>query len=95
MDGFSATHALQSKPRALPAGFQWVTAMGVAEDLAAVPGLTILHLECLAARGVRALDQLADLASDELQEILGSAITPKRADEVILTAREHWWTEQN
>jgi hypothetical protein len=69
-------------------------------DTAGIEGAAAVYVRSnrvitIAAQGVRALDQLADLASDELQKILGSAIIPKRADEVILAAREHWWTEQN
>jgi transcription termination/antitermination protein NusA len=42
------------------------------------------------------LDVLADLASDELLEILGEqSITSKQADAIILAARAHWWADQN
>ncbi len=68
--------------------------MGVAYDLAAVSGLTSLHLETLAAHNIRLLDDLADLASDELLEIVGSpAMTPKQADAVIMAARAHWFQD--
>lgn len=70
----------------------WAKGMGVADDLAAVPGLTSMHLEALVAHGVRVLDDLADLASDELLEIVGErAMTQKQADGVIMAARAHWF----
>lgn len=72
----------------------WAKSMGLAHDLAAVPGLTSMHLESLAAHGVRALDDLADLASDELIEIVGSqGMTPKQADGIIMGARAHWFQD--
>lgn len=70
----------------------WAKNMGMADDLAAVVGLTSSHLEALASHGIRTLDGLADLASDELLEILGErAMSQKQADGVIMDARAHWF----
>jgi N utilization substance protein A len=50
------------------------------------------ELAVLAAHGVRSLDDLADLASDELMEMIGGpAMDRARADQVILAARAHWF----
>ncbi len=50
------------------------------------------ELAVLAAQGVRSLDDLADLASDELMEMIGGpAMDRARADQVILAARAHWF----
>ena len=46
----------------------------------------------LAENGVKNIDDLADLAADELIEILGSdKITEEEANEIIMAAREHWF----
>ena len=46
----------------------------------------------LGQNGIKTLDDLADLASDELIEILGKdAISEKDAEKVIMDARAHWF----
>ena len=41
------------------------------------------------------IDDLADLAADELIEMLGeSVISQAEANRVIMAAREHWFTEE-
>ena len=46
----------------------------------------------LGDKGVKSLDDLADLASDELREIVGeSAMDADTANAIIMKAREHWF----
>src|SRR5215813_11834891 len=45
--------------------------LGVSEDVRNTEGLTLPMLVALAEQGVKTLDDLADLASDELREIVG------------------------
>jgi N utilization substance protein A len=46
----------------------------------------------LGETGVKTLDDLADLASDELQEIVGAeAMDEETANAVIMAARAHWF----
>ena len=46
----------------------------------------------LAENGVKTRDDLADLASDELREIVGeSAMDAETANAIIMKAREHWF----
>jgi N utilization substance protein A len=46
----------------------------------------------LGEAGVKSLDDLADLASDELIEIVGSdALDTESANTVIMAARAHWF----
>ena len=91
MDGFSAPQPLAHKLGLQPAISPWVKAMGVADELA-VTGLTTRHLVTLAEHSIKTLDALADLASDELLEIVGEqSITAKQADAVIMAARAHWF----
>jgi transcription termination factor NusA len=50
----------------------------------------------LAAHGITALDDLADLASDELLDLLGpKTMSRARADQIIMAARAHWFAETN
>ena len=66
--------------------------LGVADDVAALDGLTPEHLVKLGEKGVKTLDDLADLASDELIEIVGKEeMTEDKANELIMAARAHWF----
>jgi N utilization substance protein A len=68
--------------------------LGVADDIAAIEGLTPQHQVALGEKGVKTLDNLADLASDELIEILGKdALTEAEANAVIMAARAHWFDD--
>jgi N utilization substance protein A len=67
-------------------------ALGVSDDIAAIETLSAKDLVALGEKGVKSLDDLADLAGDELVEILGSdAITEETANEIIMAARAHWF----
>ncbi|MBR6976358.1 MAG: transcription termination/antitermination protein NusA [Ottowia sp.] len=64
----------------------------VAKDLRDLQGLTPELLARLAEAGVKTLDDLADLAVDELQEITGQP--EDEASALIMKAREHWFADQ-
>ena len=54
--------------------------------------LTPAMLVALGEKGVKMLDDLADLASDELIEIVGTDnMDEATANEVIMAARAHWF----
>ncbi|OIR09180.1 hypothetical protein GALL_87870 [mine drainage metagenome] len=66
--------------------------LGVADDLAAIEALNSGALVKLGEQGVKTLDDLADLAGDELIEILGKdSLSLDQANEVIMAARAHWF----
>jgi N utilization substance protein A len=68
--------------------------MGVEDAVAEVGGFTPSMLVALGEKGVKTLDDLADLASDELIEILGAdAIDEETANAVIMEARRHWFDD--
>jgi N utilization substance protein A len=68
--------------------------MGISDDLRTFEGLTQDMILKLGEAGVKTLDDLADLASDELIEILGEeAMKPEDAEKTIMKAREHWFAE--
>ncbi|MCX7379865.1 MAG: transcription termination factor NusA [Alphaproteobacteria bacterium] len=66
--------------------------LGVSDDIAAFEVFTPTMLVALGEKGVKALDDLADLASDELVEIVGeAAMDEDTANAVIMAARAHWF----
>ncbi len=66
--------------------------LGVDEAVHSIEGLTLPMLVALGEKGVKTLDDLADLASDELREIVGeSSLDADAANTIIMKAREHWF----
>jgi len=64
--------------------------LGVTKDLASIEALTSQMLVTLGEKGVKTLDDFADLAGDELREILPQ-IKEDDANNMIMNAREHWF----
>ena len=70
--------------------------LGISEEVSSVEGLTLAMLVALGEKGVKTRDDLADLASDELREIVGeSAMDNDMANAIIMKAREHWFATEN
>ena len=63
-----------------------------ADDLLAMEGMDDDTAHLLATKGVRTMDDLADLAIDELTEMTG--MEADRAKQLIMTARAPWFVEQ-
>ena len=69
--------------------------LGIDEQLKTVDGLDQDMILTLAGKGVKTLDDLADLAADELMEMLGeNVLSEVEANKVIMKAREHWFSEE-
>jgi N utilization substance protein A len=69
--------------------------MGVEDDVAKIEALSPAMLVKLGEKGVKTLDDLADLAGDELLDIIGKdAMTLDEANEVIMAARAHWFADE-
>ena len=69
--------------------------LGVSEDVAGIEGLTPAHLVKLGEKGVKTLDDLGDLAGDELRDILGKdELDEDEANRIIMAARAHWFAEE-
>jgi len=51
----------------------------------------------LGENGIKTLDDLGDLASDELIELLKDVakMSEEQANEIIMAARAHWFTEED
>ncbi len=68
--------------------------LGVSDELAALEGLRAAMLVSLGEKGIKTLDDLGDLASDELIEILGEgSLSIDDANAVIMAARAHWFDD--
>jgi N utilization substance protein A len=68
--------------------------LGVSDEIAAIEALSAKDLIALGEKGVKSLDDLADLAGDELVEIVGAeALSEEAANEIIMIARAHWFEE--
>ncbi len=70
--------------------------LGVTEDVAGIAALTPACLVALGENGVKTLDDLGDLASDELLEIMPEGVlSAEKANEVIMAARAHWFEDED
>ena len=68
--------------------------LGVSNEIAALAGLRPTILAALGEQGVKTLDDLADLSTDELLEIApAGSLTEEKAIEIIMAARQHWFED--
>ncbi len=68
--------------------------LGIDDKLQSVEGLDRDMLLTLANNNIKTIDDLADLAADELIDILGeNTVSVQEANKIIMNAREHWFTE--
>jgi N utilization substance protein A len=70
--------------------------LGVGDDLAALEGLTPGMLVVLGENNVLTLDDFADLAGDELLDLLAASdkgLSIEEANALIMRARAHWFTD--
>ena len=69
--------------------------LGIDKKLTEIEGLDKDMILTLAEKGIKTIDDLADLASDELMEMLGeNVLTEVEANKVIMAARKHWFDEE-
>jgi N utilization substance protein A len=69
--------------------------LGVSDEVAAIEALSAKDLVALGEKGIKTLDDLADLAGDELIEIVGEDVfTLDAANEIIMAARAHWFADE-
>ncbi len=69
-------------------------AVGVTADLATFDALTKEQILELGAKGIKTLDDFADLAGDELVDYLDN-VSVRQGNEMIMKAREHWFAEED
>ncbi len=69
--------------------------LGVEDDLANVEGVTPSMLVVLGENDIKSRDDLADLATDELQELFPTEpLSDDAANAVIMAARAHWFEDE-
>ena len=73
--------------------------LGVSDELAALEGLNPAMLVALGERGVKSLDDFADLSTDELLDasdgiFKGIDVSREDADSMIMAARAHWFADE-
>ena len=55
---------------------------------------SLQNLILLGEKNIKTLDNLADLSSDELVEIVGGNLKRSDADKIIMDARKHWFKDE-
>lgn len=87
---------LQNRAQAaLTAAAERLAKLGVTEELKAMTGMTADLIVALGEKGVKTLDDLGDLATDELLEMLPQGLlNEKQAQKLIMAARQHWFAEE-
>ena len=69
--------------------------LGLSQDLLEFEQLSLEHVLALGRKDVKSLDDLADLAADELVELLPEAqLAEADAGRLIMAARAHWFGEE-
>lgn len=69
--------------------------LGIQDDLMSFEGLGSEQIVKLGEAGVKSLDDFADLATDELIDILGKdQMAESEASSLIMKAREHWFANE-
>ncbi|HUN46706.1 MAG TPA: transcription termination factor NusA [Stellaceae bacterium] len=70
--------------------------LGVSDDIAAIEGMVPARLVAIGEKGVKSLDDLGDLAADELNEMLPAnlKLEPDDANRIIMAARAHWFDDE-
>ena len=71
--------------------------LGVEDALAELDGVTPAMLATLGEKGVKTLDDLADLAGDELIEMVAEVapLSEAEANRIIMAARAHWFEDDS
>jgi N utilization substance protein A len=70
--------------------------LGVEDDMAAIAGVTLAMTVKLGENDIKTRDDLADLAGDELIEIVGDLVPDlDKANEIIMAARAHWFADED
>jgi len=73
--------------------------LGVSDEIAGIEGLTAAMMVTLGEAGIKTLDDLGDLAADELispeDGVLRTyGLSEEQANEIIMAARAHWFDDE-
>jgi N utilization substance protein A len=99
IEGLNAEVAAELQNRAqaaATAAAERLAKLGVTDELKALPGMSNDLVIALGEQGIKTLDDLGDLATDELLEMLpGGLIAEKQASKLIMAARKHWFDDED
>lgn len=97
IEGFDADIAAEIQRRAraaVDAQEEELASLKVEDDLRNLAGLSTSVLLTVAREGIKNLDDFADMATDELLEMLPEGhLKPAQAEALIMEARKHWFEE--
>lgn len=95
LDTDIATELQNRAQTAINAAAERLAKLGVTEELKTLTGMTADLIVALGEKGIKTLDDLGDLATDELQEMLPAGLlNDKQAQKLIMAARQHWFAEE-
>jgi len=81
---------------AITAAAQRLEKLGVSDELKNMAGMTADLIIALGEKGIKTLDDLGDLATDELLEMLPAGLlNEKQAQKLIMAARQHWFADDS
>lgn len=88
---------LQNRAQAaVAAAAERLAKLGVSDELKSMPGMNNDLVVAMGEKGIKTLDDLGDLATDELLELLPSGtLTEKQANKLIMAARKHWFADED
>ena len=70
--------------------------LGVTDAVSGLHGVSPAMMVPLGENNIKTLDDLADLASDELREIVGEGkLSADEANDIIMAARAHWFDDDD
>jgi transcription termination/antitermination protein NusA len=99
IEGLNAEVAAELQARAqaaVAAAAERLAKLGVTEELKKLPGMNGDLVVALGEKGIKTLDDLGDLATDELMEMLpGGFVSEKQASKLIMAARKHWFEDED
>ena len=68
--------------------------LGLDVKIEKIKKFSLQNLVSLGEKNIKTLDNLADLSSDELVEIVGGNLKRSDADKIIMDARKHWFKDE-
>ena len=69
--------------------------LGLDVKIEKIKQFSLQNLISLGEKNIKTLDNLADLSSDELIEIVGDNLKRSDADKIIMDARKHWFKDED
>ena len=69
--------------------------LGLDVKIEKIKKFSLQNLISLGEKNIKTLDNLADLSSDELVEIVGGNLKRSDADKIIIDARKHWFKDED